>query len=115
LLTTLDAAGLALFAVAGTEKALNADIHPFSAILLGTITAVGGGTTRDVLLGQVPAILRVDVYATAALFGASVLVACRRLGLSAPLAAATGGGACFLLRAIAVWQHWQLPGSVAAF
>lgn len=111
LLLTLDAAGLALFAVAGTEKALNAGIHPFSAVLLGTITGVGGGTLRDVLLTKIPVILRVDVYATAALFGAVVLVLSRRLGLSSPLAALIGGSACFVLRMMAVWQHWQLPGS----
>ena len=114
LLITLDAAGLALFAVAGTQKALNAHIHPFNAVLLGTITAVGGGTLRDVLLAQVPAILRVDIYASAALFGAVVLAVCRHLGLSAPLAGVIGGIACFALRLIAVWEHWQLPGSVAA-
>ena len=113
LLLTLDAAGLALFAVAGTEKALNARMHPFSAVLLGTVTAVGGGTLRDVFLAQVPVILRVDVYATAALFGSVVLAVCRRLGVSAPVAAAIGGGACFVMRMAAVWQHWQLPGSVA--
>lgn len=60
LLITLDAAGLTLFAMAGTAKALDAHVHPFSAVLLGTLTAVGGGTLRDVLLGQVPRILRVD-------------------------------------------------------
>jgi uncharacterized membrane protein YeiH len=114
LLLTLDAAGLALFAVAGTEKALAARIHPLSAVLLGTITAVGGGTLRDVLLTRVPAILRVDVYATAALFGAVVLVVARRLGLSPTLAAVLGGLACFVLRMIALRQHWQLPGSLAA-
>jgi uncharacterized membrane protein YeiH len=113
LLVTLDAAGLALFAVAGTEKALDASIHPFSAILLGTITAVGGGTIRDLFLSQVPAILRVDVYATAALFGAIVLVVCRRLGVSPAIAAVSGGVACFALRLISVWQHWQLPGSAS--
>jgi uncharacterized membrane protein YeiH len=114
LLLTLDAGGLALFAVAGTEKALDARIHPLSAILLGTITAVGGGTLRDVLLNQVPAILRVDVYATAALLGALVLVTARRLGISRVPAAGLGGLACFVLRMLAVWQHWQLPTSLAA-
>lgn len=114
LLLTLDAGGLALFAVAGTEKALEARIHPLSAVLLGTIGAVGGGTMRDVLLTQVPAILRVDVYATAALFGAVVLVLARRLGAPRMVAAVLGGLACFTLRMLAIWQHWQLPGSVAA-
>ncbi len=113
LLQTLDAGGLALFAVAGTEKALDARIHPLSAILLGTITAVGGGTMRDVLLNHVPSILRVDVYATAALFGAIVLVLARRLGLAPTLAAVLGALACFALRMIGLWLHWQLPGSVA--
>jgi uncharacterized membrane protein YeiH len=111
LLLTLDAAGLSLFAVAGTLKALDADIHPMSAVLLGTITGVGGGTMRDVLLAHVPAILRVDIYATAALLGALVLVLCRRAGLSAGGAAFAGGSACFVLRMLSVWQHWQLPGS----
>ena len=113
LLVTLDAGGLALFAVAGTEKALDARIHPLSAVLLGTITAVGGGTIRDLLLTQVPAILRIDVYATAAMAGAIVLVVARRLGLSRTLAAVLGGLVCFVLRMVAVSQHWQLPGSAA--
>ena len=113
LLQTLDAGGLALFAVAGTEKALDARIHPLSAILLGTITAVGGGTMRDILLNHVPAILRVDVYATAALFGAIVLVLARRLGLAPTLAAVLGAIACFVLRMVGLWLHWQLPGAVA--
>jgi len=114
LLLTLDAGGLALFAVAGTEKALDARLHPLSAVLLGTTTAVGGGTIRDLLLTQVPAILRVDVYATAAMFGAIVLVTARRLGVPRSLAALLGGLACFVLRMIAIRQHWQLPGSTAA-
>src|SRR5271155_3310661 len=46
----LDAMGLALFAVAGTEKALEYELSPFIAVLLGTITAVGGGTIRDIFL-----------------------------------------------------------------
>jgi uncharacterized membrane protein YeiH len=113
LLITLDAAGLSLFAVAGAGKALDAGIHPLSCVLLGAVTAVGGGTTRDVLLARIPAILRVDVYATAALFGALVLVLGRRLGLPPALAAALGALACFTLRMLSVWHHWQLPGSTA--
>jgi uncharacterized membrane protein YeiH len=111
LLLTLDAAGLALFAVAGTEKALDARLHPLSAILLGTITATGGGTIRDLFLARIPSILRVDVYATAALFGALLLVLCRRCGLSPTVAAFIGGTGCFVLRLIALWRHWQLPAS----
>jgi len=66
LLMVLDAGGLALFAVAGTEKALEYKIHPFMAALLGTITGVGGGTIRDIFLAHVPRVLQSDIYATAA-------------------------------------------------
>src|SRR5271154_2967330 len=96
----LDAAGLALFAVAGTEKALLYEIHPFIAILLGTITAVGGGTVRDVLLARVPLVLRSDIYATAAMAGAIVMIAGRKLKLSPTWAAVLGGTVCFTLRVV---------------
>jgi uncharacterized membrane protein YeiH len=109
LIVSLDAAGLALFAVAGTEKALNHDMHPFVAVLLGTITGVGGGTIRDVLLAQVPVVLRADIYATAAMAGAAVLVSGRALRWPAPIASGLGGIVCFGLRMLAVWQHWSLP------
>jgi uncharacterized membrane protein YeiH len=112
LLIGLDAAGLSLFAVAGTEKALTYKMHPFIAVLMGTITGVGGGTVRDVLLMRVPTVLRADVYATAALAGALVLIFCRRLGVSSASAAILGGAVCFLLRVISVWQHWNLPKAV---
>ena len=105
----LDAAGLALFAVAGTAKALDYGINAFIATLMGTVTAVGGGTVRDLLLSRVPAILLSDVYATAALAGAIVMVTSRKLGMPPALAAILGGTVCFTLRIVAVWQHWNLP------
>jgi uncharacterized membrane protein YeiH len=109
LLMVLDAAGLGLFAVAGTEKALAYGIHPFIAVQMGAITAVGGGMARDVLLAQVPSVLRTEVYATAALLGSAVLILCRKLKLSPVLAAVLGGTVCFLLRVVSVLQHWNLP------
>jgi uncharacterized membrane protein YeiH len=109
LLLTLDAAGLALFAVAGTEKALDYKIPPFIAMLMGTITGAGGGTVRDMFLNQVPMVLRADVYATAALAGAAVVVGARKLRLPGAVASILGGVVCFLLRMISVWRHWNLP------
>jgi uncharacterized membrane protein YeiH len=109
IIISIDAAALALFAVSGTAKALAYGIHPFMAILMGTITGVGGGTVRDILLAQIPAVLRVDVYATAAMAGSAVMIGARRLGLHPTLAAILGGAACFLLRVVSVWQHWNLP------
>jgi len=105
----LDAAGLGLFAIAGTEKALEFHMHPFIAILLGTVTGVGGGTVRDVLLAQVPTVLRADVYATAALAGSATMIGARKLGLNSTVSAVLGGAVCFLLRVVSVWQHWNLP------
>ena len=109
LLMVLDAAGLGLFAVAGTEKALAYGIHPFIATLMGTITAVGGGMVWDILLAQVPSVLRTEVYATAALLGSLVLIPCRRLRVSPTLAAVAGGTVCFALRVVSVLEHWNLP------
>jgi uncharacterized membrane protein YeiH len=108
-ITVLDAAALALFAVAGTRKALDYDMHPFVAVLLGVITGVGGGTIRDIFLARVPGVLRVEIYATAALVGAACMVAALKLRLSPTIAAFTGGVVCFGLRMVSVWRHWSLP------
>jgi uncharacterized membrane protein YeiH len=108
----LDAMGLALFAVAGTAKALDYQIHPFFAVLLGAITGVGGGTIRDIFLARIPAILRVDVYAVAALAGAIVMVVGIRFRLPRSVMMATGGAVCFLLRVTSVWRHWNLPTAI---
>jgi len=113
MLMVLDAGGLALFAVAGTEKALDYRIHPFMAALLGTITGVGGGTIRDIFLAQVPRVLQSDIYATAALAGAVVLIVARKIGASSMAAAFAGGGACFVLRVVAATLNWNLPRIVS--
>lgn len=109
LMMVLDAGGLALFAVAGTEKALDYKIHPFMAALLGTITGVGGGTIRDIFLAHVPRVLQSDIYATAALAGAVILIVLRKLNASPMVAALWGGGFCFALRVVAALLHWNLP------
>jgi uncharacterized membrane protein YeiH len=70
----LDAAGLALFAVVGRQKALGYRINPAMAALLGVLSGIGGGMLRDVLVGQLPTVLRAELYALAALRGAVVMV-----------------------------------------
>ena len=109
MLLVLDAAGLALSAVAGTQKSLDAGLGPVAAVIAGTVTATGGGVLRDILLVRVPAVLRVDFYATAALAGAVLIVAARRAGLSARLSATIGGLACLGLRLVGARLHWHLP------
>lgn len=108
-LNPLDAAGLGLFAVVGTTKALDRRLNALAAVLLGTITAVGGGATRDVLLGHVPVVLKAHIYAVAAVAGATVVVLAIRRGVPRPAAMAIGAAACFFLRMVSVWENWNLP------
>jgi uncharacterized membrane protein YeiH len=109
LLMALDAAGLALFAVAGAQKALSDGIGPFISTLMGTITGVGGGVVRDILLARVPMVLVADIYVSAAFVGGVVLVVGRRFGPSPMAAALLSGVACFILRVASVTYGWQLP------
>ena len=109
LLTGLDAAGLALFSVAGAAKALDFGLAGVMAVLMGTITGVGGGTLRDVLLDQVPAVLRVEIYAAAALAGAAVVVLADRAGMRRWQAMTLGAIVCFSIRVVSAAADWNLP------
>jgi len=105
----LDAGGLALFAVSGAQKALEFHLGPLTAVVLGTLTGIGGGIARDILAAEAPAVLRGDVYAIAAAAGAAVVVMGRLLHLpSTPLTLA-GAVLCFVIRMVAIRRDWQLP------
>ena len=104
----LDAAGLALFAVAGTQKALAFGLSPVMAALLGMLTGIGGGVARDVLLSEIPGVLRAELYAVAALVGAIVVVG-HLLHLPIVATAIIAGVACFGLRMMAIRRGWRLP------
>jgi uncharacterized membrane protein YeiH len=104
-----DAAGLGLFAVSGTQKALTFGLHPVMAALLGMLTGIGGGMTRDVLLAEIPTVLRADVYAVAALAGAAVVVIGDALRLPSPAVTIAGALLCFGLRFMAIRRGWRLP------
>ncbi len=108
-LLILDSAGLALFSVAGTLKALDYHLHPMIAIFLGVLTGVGGGIARDVLVSEIPSVMRTDFYAFAALFGGIFVVIGLMMGDPVLQVAFTGAGVCFGLRMIAVWRGWSLP------
>ncbi len=105
----LDAIGLAFFAVAGAEKALAFGLSPLMAALLGMLTGIGGGVARDVLLAEIPVVLRADLYAVAALAGASVVVVGHLLDVSALVTTLLGGVVCFGLRLMAIRWNWRLP------
>jgi len=104
-----DAAGLALFAVSGASKALAFDAGPVGAMLLGMLTGIGGGIVRDVLVREIPTVLRTELYAVAALIGAAVVVIGRMLHVPPFAAALAGAVLCFGLRFMAMRRGWQLP------
>jgi uncharacterized membrane protein YeiH len=104
-----DAAGLGLFCVVGADKALVFHAGPIAATLLGMITGIGGGIVRDVLVMQVPTVLRTELYAVAALLGAAFLVGARSWGLPSHVAAPVGAALCITLRLLALHYGWHLP------
>ena len=104
-----DAGGLALFAVTGTQKALTYRLIPLMAALLGMLTGIGGGMMRDVLVMQIPAVLRADLYAVAALVGAATVVVGYVLHLPPAPMVLAGAAACFGLRLMAMRRGWHLP------
>ena len=106
-----DAAGLGLFVAAGADKALAFHTNRFAAILFGTLTGIGGGMVRDVLAREIPTVLRTDIYALAALTGASILVGARALHLSSAIASTLGAVICFGIRLGAMRYGWRLPAA----
>ena len=104
-----DGAGLAVFAVVGTQKALGYGLNPMMAALLGMLTGIGGGMLRDVFLAQVPTVLRSELYAVAALEGATVVVVGQVVNLPPTTMAIAGAVLCFGMRLIAIRRGWRLP------
>ena len=104
-----DSVGLAMFAVSGAQKAMIFGHNGEVAVLLGIVTAVGGGVTRDVLLNRVPVILQREIYASAALVGAAIEVLGERLGWASSWRTWVALSACFLLRSLSLRHGWNLP------
>ncbi len=104
-----DAAGLALFAVSGAQKALAYGLNPLMAALLGMLTGIGGGIARDLLVARTPVVLRSDLYALAALAGAVPVVVGDGLNWPAVPTAIMGAVVCFGLRMMAIRYGWNLP------
>ena len=104
-----DAVGLAFFAVAGAQKALVHGLNPPMAALLGMLTGIGGGMLRDVLVVDIPVVLRADLYALAALAAAIVVVVGHVLHVSPIATTIIGGLLCFALRYMAIRHGWHLP------
>ena len=104
-----DTLGLGLFAVTGAQKALLFGWNAEVAVLMGMVTAVGGGVARDVLLNRVPVILQREIYASAALVGAAVATFGDQLGLASPVLTWCAVAVCFTLRMASLRFQWNLP------
>lgn len=109
-INVFDAAGLALFGVAGALKAMDYGLGPLPATLMGLVTGVGGGMLRDLLTGRVPAVMqRGELYAIPTAAGAAVAAFGGELGLGNFLVATLGATLCFVWRLLAMWRHWHAP------
>ncbi|WP_296385581.1 trimeric intracellular cation channel family protein [Reyranella sp.] len=105
----LDAIGLGLFAVIGAEKALMYGINPVMAAVLGMVTGIGGGMIRDVLAGEVPSVLRTDIYAVAALAAGGAVALGDAFDLPAAVSMLAGAALCIFLRVMAIFFGWRAP------
>jgi uncharacterized membrane protein YeiH len=105
----LDAVGLAVFAVGGSLTALGAGANAIPAVIVGGITAVGGGMVRDVLAGQVPEVLRREMYALPALLGSTLVVTAHHFDLISPFVVWGCVLLVFGLRMAAVILHVNAP------
>jgi uncharacterized membrane protein YeiH len=109
-ITVFDAAGLALFCVTGTLKALAHGLTPVHAALLGVTTAIGGGILRDMLSGQIPAVLYDrQLYALPAMIGSAVVAGSHALGSRSAVVAFAAAVLTFALRVLAVRYGWRTP------
>ncbi len=104
-----DAAGLSMFAVAGSQKALYLGSNYQVAIILGVLTAIGGGIIRDTLLSRIPVVLRKEVYGSAALIAATIVSTFHYFELDNTVGAWLGIIICFLIRYFSIKNKWNLP------
>ncbi len=104
-----DAAGLSLFCITGATKALAFDVGPVQAVVLGAITAVGGGMLRDILVRDIPMVLRSELYAVPALAGATIIVVASWPGHQSPAIAIIAAAVCFLIRTAGMRFDLGLP------
>lgn len=111
ILVIADAGALALFTLIGVRKGVHLHFTPTIAILLGVITGVAGGIIRDVLVGEVPLVFRreINLYATAALGGATLYVGFHQLGVLEVTATTTAMATTLALRLAGIRWKIGLP------
>lgn len=105
----LDAVGLGVFVITGTQKALSFGLHPVAACVIGMVSAIGGGIIRDILVAEVPRVLREEIYAVAAILGAMIVVGGTWLGVPPLWTAVLSFTATFATRVISVRMGLAIP------
>ncbi|MDM4718075.1 trimeric intracellular cation channel family protein [Micromonospora sp. WMMA1363] len=105
----LDAAGLALFTVTGTVKALGVGVPALGACVIGMLTAIGGGLGRDLLTAEIPVVLRREIYAVAALVGAVLVALLDAVGQANVLWLTVAAALVFLIRLVSLRRRWSVP------
>lgn len=105
----LDAGGLSLFCVTGAATALQHRVGAPEAVILGAITGVGGGMLRDILLREIPVVLRQGLYAIPALVGATIVVVAWQAGAQGIAAPIAGAAACFAIRVVGLQRGIDAP------
>ncbi len=107
----LDAAGLALFCVTGAATALAHRLGVVDCVILGAITGIGGGMLRDILVREIPTVLRGGLYAIPALIGAGIVVVAYHAGDHTVTFPIVGAAACFLMRMAGLRYGIGLPAA----
>ena len=108
-ITVFDAAGLALFCVTGTTTAFATHLGPFQSVVLGTITGVGGGTVRDVVIRKVPTVLSSGLYAVPAACGATLTALALEFHFYSTAIAIVAAALCFSIRMAGVRFNLNVP------
>lgn len=104
---TVDAIGLAAFTILGCDIGMTVSTSPVIVVLSGVLTGIGGGMLRDLLCGQVPLVLRREMYASVACIAGAMYVAMLYWGVSNGIATTVCFIAGFLIRMLAVWFGWR--------
>jgi uncharacterized membrane protein YeiH len=105
----LDAAGLGLFSVTGASIALTYRLGAPEAVLLGAISGIGGGIMRDLIVREIPQVLRSGLYAIPAIIGATIVVIAQRAGAHGLTFPLVGAAACFAVRVAGIRYDLSLP------
>lgn len=106
-----DAVGLGLFCTGGAAKAMSFGLGPLASVVLGVITGIGGGILRDLLTGEIPAVLRRDsqLYAIPAILGCTLVVTAVHWGAPGILTQFLGAAFITGFRLLAIWRKWRGP------